>query len=677
MNELLYDPINNSLFEEFDNKLKKKSKIRKEDDFYTYINEGWIENEKKKKEKYYVQDDDFRISQDKVYHDVIDLVEESIKNNNSLTDRAMKTVIDSLNNNSISNYRKEIKSVYKDIQEFKNSSDLMGLLAYMNKNQQVAWACPIHYSMGPNEKNVEKAITHFAPCQLGIYDYSIYFIDDLPNEPLYKFNLKVKYLEMIRKLFKEALPDTYKNFNENDVWDVEKEILNSFVCKDKSIVEDEYFCNEMTKNEVIKLGFDVNTFMYNIGFSKDKIPEKYVVSSINYLKCIIQSLKENWKTKKWETYFIYLYIRQYSRYQLTLRKTYHDFYEAEVKGQHIMMNKRIYPVFMLSNMFNKHLTDLYLDKYYDQEKVDFIQKMFDNVKHIYVNKIKKNKWLSKSSKIKSIHKLGKIKLIVAKHDEILNDGHVPYGPNIYRNLQLISEWSNSQFILTEGGGPIGNGRTVDWNEFKMVGMQTYIVNAFYTPTMNAIYIPQGIIQPPFFDLEKPIEYNLAAIGFTLGHEISHSLDNTGSHFDWKGNLNEWWTKEDRKNYDKKIKDVVNQYETFYKYDKLEFDAENSVGEDIADINGFSIITEYLFYLQKKQGMIPELQKNSFYNLFIYSSILSKQYISKDAIESQMKVNPHPLEKYRTNCTLSRNQIFKELLGIKKKDKMWWNSDTIW
>merc|ERR1712086_1250415 len=109
----------------------------------------------------------------------------------------MKTVIDSLNNNSISNYRKEIKSVYKDIQEFKNSSDLMGLLAYMNKNQQVAWACPIHYSMGPNEKNVEKAITHFAPCQLGIYDYSIYFIDDLPNEPLYKFNLKVKYLEMI------------------------------------------------------------------------------------------------------------------------------------------------------------------------------------------------------------------------------------------------------------------------------------------------------------------------------------------------------------------------------------------------------------------------------------------------------------------------------------------------
>ena len=76
-------------------------------------------------------------------------------------------------------------------------------------------------------------------------------------------------------------------------------------------------------------------------------------------------------------------------------------------------------------------------------------------------------------------------------------------------------------------------------------------------------------------------------------------------------------------------------------------------------------------------MVPELQKNSFYNLFIYSAILSKQYISKNAIEAQMKVNPHPLEKYRTNCTLSRNQIFKELLGIKKKDKMWWNSDTIW
>ena len=676
-NELLYTEINNNLYDEFDNKLKEQSKIRKEDDFYTYINEAWIEKEKKKKAHYYVQDDDFRISQDEVYHDIMNIIEESIKNNNTLIDRSMKIVIDSFYSNSVSNYRKTIESVYDDLNTFKENSDLTGLLAYMNKNQQVSWCCPLHWSVAPNEKNVEKAISHLAPCQLGIYDYSIYFIDDIPDKDTYKYNIKNKYLEMIEKLFKSAFPKDYKNFNPNDIWDIEKDILNAFVCKDKSIVEDKYFCNEMTREEIYKLGFEVDDFMVSLGYNKDKIPKKYIVSSINYLKCITKTLKENWKNKKWQTYFIYLYIRQYSRFHFSLRDIHHNFYGKVIKGQEIIMEKRIYPVFLLSSMFNKHITDLYLEKHYDQSKVDFIHKMFSNIRHIYINKIKKNKWLSKSAKEKSIHKLGKIKLLVAKHDEILNDMHVPYEKNIYKNLMLISEWATNQFILTEGSGPIGNGRTIDWNEFKMTGMQTYIVNAFYTPTMNAIYIPQGIIQPPFFDLEKPIEYNLAAIGFTLGHEISHSLDNTGSHFDWKGNLNEWWSRADRKNYDKKIKDVVNQYETFYKYDGLDFNAENSVGEDIADINGFSIITEYLFYLQKKQNMVPELQKNSFYNLFIYSAILSKQYISKNAIEAQMKVNPHPLEKYRTNCTLSRNQIFKELLGIKKKDKMWWNSDTIW
>ena len=98
-------------------------------------------------------------------------------------------------------------------------------------------------------------------------------------------------------------------------------------------------------------------------------------------------------------------------------------------------------------------------------------------------------------------------------------------------------------------------------------------------------MPGAYLQPPFIDLkERGMEYNLVFIGYTIGHELSHSLDDMGSNYDENGNLNNWWTEEDRKKFKLKIKDVVNQYETVAKRDGIKFDAELGVGEDLADIS---------------------------------------------------------------------------------------------
>jgi putative endopeptidase len=98
---------------------------------------------------------------------------------------------------------------------------------------------------------------------------------------------------------------------------------------------------------------------------------------------------------------------------------------------------------------------------------------------------------------------------------------------------------------------------IDWEEFKIVGKQSYIVNAYYTPTENSIYVPLAYLQKPFIDLdERGIEYNLAHIGYTLGHEMSHCLDDLGSKYNEHGNLKNWWTKHDRRVFDGKVKNVI-------------------------------------------------------------------------------------------------------------------------
>ena len=117
------------------------------------------------------------------------------------------------------------------------------------------------------------------------------------------------------------------------------------------------------------------------------------------------------------------------------------------------------------------------------------------------------------------------------------------------------------------------------------------------------------------------------------------------------------------------------YETFAKYDNITFDADPSIGEDLADISGLAICQEYLRDFQLKNKDILPIQSLSYETFF---AIQSRQKISTKAIIAQLKTNPHPLDKYRCNIPLSRSRIFRAIYKVIKGDKMWWNSfNNVW
>jgi predicted metalloendopeptidase len=222
---------------------------------------------------------------------------------------------------------------------------------------------------------------------------------------------------------------------------------------------------------------------------------------------------------------------------------------------------------------------------------------------------------------------------------------------------------------------------MDWTQYpvKMTGTQAYIVNASYTPTKNSIYINLGYIQKPFVDLdERGIEYNLAHIGFTIGHEMSHGFDDSGSKYGWDGNLYDWWTPEDKRKYKALQQDVIKQYEEFAARDGIKFDASIGIGEDLADISGMSICDEYLRDFQEKNKDLVPIRELSYEAFYVYFAFQQKQKVSKKALTAQLKTNPHPLDKYRCNVPLSRSIIFRSLYNVKKGDGMWWhNTNVIW
>ena len=344
-----------------------------------------------------------------------------------------------------------------------------------------------------------------------------------------------------------------------------------------------------------------------------------------------------------------------------------------------MFPQEIYPIFGLSVCFNTFLTIEYVKQYKNQVVIDFVNNLAYDLKKIFIRKIKRNTWLSPSTKRNAILKLDHLKLEIGYPKKLRADPLLDYSArDPYENVKKICVWKTNKFVNLDNSAIIDI-PLIDWNQFKLVGSQAYIVNAFYTATENKIYIPMAYLQEPFIDLEeRGIEYNLAHLGDTLAHEMSHALDENGSKYDHEGNLKEWWTKEDKVKYKRIINDIIKQYEDFAARDGIDFDATPGIGEDMADISALAILEEYLRDFQIKNSDIVPIKSLSFQAFFVYFAVQQRQHMYKKALSAQLKSNPHPLDKYRTNVPLSRMKLFRSLYNVEKGDGMWWHStNTIW
>jgi putative endopeptidase len=660
------------------------SKYKAQDDYYTYINYQWLAQKSKELEaeqKFYVQVDSFRITQEKVYYELIELVKQYIKDTDNSRSRAVKNVYESLYNLDEKYAENAVKDTIDKIDSIIAENDLYKLLAEFNKNEIISWGAPVVWNVLPDDKNTQVYRTLISAPQLSIYDYEIYIqdVEEDQNIMKYKKLFKRKYLEYINEIFYACLGKN-NGLNSHDVWDIEYELLTSLGCNNikNDNNNDNYNIVKATES-LEKYNFDWNKMANYLGY--EKIPSTFICTSLSYLKCTMDILIKNdaWKTTKWRTYFIYINLRQIIRFHKHWYLIYYNFNEKFVKGQPVPWPKEIYPVFGLSICFNTLLTNLYVDKNHNQLHIDYVHNMAYDLLIVFKRIIRRNKWLSPKTKKYALLKLEHIKLIVGSPKILREDPILTYdNKGAYQNMLKITKWRAKKLTELEGKS-IADIPIIDWNEFKLVGTQAYVVNAYYTPTENSIYVPLAYIQKPFIDLdERGIEYNLAHIGYTLAHEMSHCLDDMGSKYDYKGNLFNWWTPEDRRKFNMKVKDINKQYETFASYDGIQMDASISIGENLADISGLAICVEYLRDFQDMHDDVVVIRALSFHAFFTYIAISSRQKIYDEAVKAQLKTNPHPMDKYRVNCPLARLELFRSLYNIKKGDKMYWPSkDTIW
>ena len=657
-------------------------KYSPKEDYYTYINYAWIDEKSeqiKKIDDYYVQVDSFRLGQENVYYELIDIVKEYTKKDHSKQSKLINNIYKSFLNLSTHSAKIHVLKIVDDINNYIDTNNMLGLLAYVNNNEIVSHGCPLVWNMSSDEKNASKYINHISSPSLPLYDYDLYMENawDTAESTKYKKFIKKEYLAYIDKIFNACLGPNH-GFQSIDIFNVEAQMLNAMYCTDINQGETEYYNIITAKESIEKYKFDWGTFSKLLGFKST--PKTFIVGGLNYFKCGTELLIKNWNTPQWKGYWLYIHLKQMIRFSEGWGLIHYEYYGKTIQGQPAPFTRDIYPIFGLSICFNNFLTTQYVEKNKQPMVYNYINKLAVDLKEVFTRKIKRNTWLSPSTKKYALLKLKHLKFIIGLPDVMVDDPLLDYTDNdAWGNLLKITAWRTQKLINLEGKD-IVDLPMVDWSAtpFKLVSKQSYVVNAFYTSTENSIYIPQAIMQKPFLDLnDRGIECNLAHIGYTFGHEMSHSLDNTGSKYDYKGNLHNWWTPNDRKIFDSKVADIIKQYELVASYDGIKMDASTSTGENMADISGLTICLEYLRDFQIANNYDAPSKALSYQSFFTYFAIQARQKVYNSAIKSQLKINPHPLDKYRTNCPLARSELFKAIYNVKKGDKMYWKSVPIW
>lgn len=420
--------------------------------------------------------------------------------------------------------------------------------------------------------------------------------------------------------------------------------------------------NPKTMEELAKISKNINLVNYlkGAGVNTDRV----IIGELKYYENLDKFINPN----NLELIKDYLKVHLVSDNTDYLDQRLDDlsfaFYGQYLKGQQVQrpMDKRA--LNLINGILGEAFGKLYVQKYFSPEAKKEMEVMIDYLKKSYRQHINNLDWMSATTKEKALEKLSKFNVKIAYPDKWedyskLVIGSPKDGANLYSNLKNIEKWDYEK-ALEKIGKPVDKTK---W------GMSPQTVNAYYSPLNNEIVFPAAILQAPFFDFKADPAVNFGGIGAVIGHEIAHGFDDGGAQFDGDGNLNNWWTEEDKKNFEVKVKQLADQ---FSKYEPVKGNFVNGVftsGENIADLAGVAIAYDALqMYLKDKgnQELISGYSQNQ--RFFLSWATIWRTKSTEKYMINQVKTDPHTPGYFRAFAPLTNVDAFYEVFDVKEGDK---------
>jgi putative endopeptidase len=337
-----------------------------------------------------------------------------------------------------------------------------------------------------------------------------------------------------------------------------------------------------------------------------------------------------------------------------------DFYDKKLSGTKEILPRWKRCVQSTDRNLGEALGQVYVEKYFPPAAKAHAKEMVNNLIAALREDIPTLSWMGPETKKEALAKLEAFTVKIGYPDKWRDYSKLEINRGSYEgNVRRSSEFEYARQLAKIG-------QPVDRTEW---GMTPPTVNAYYSSSMNEIVFPAGILQPPFYNPNADDAVNYGGMGAVIGHEISHGFDDQGSKFDGKGNLHEWWTPDDRKNFTERGDCVVNQFNGYEVEPGLHQNGKLVLGESIGDLGGLTIA--YAAYEKSIQGKRPK-DIDGFtpeQRFFLGWAQVWGANQRAEAARLQTNTDPHPLARFRGNGPLSNMEAFAKAFGCKKGDAM--------
>ena len=307
--------------------------------------------------------------------------------------------------------------------------------------------------------------------------------------------------------------------------------------------------------------------------------------------------------------------------------------------------------------------EIYVAKYFPESEKARVETMVANIQKAFSKHIEALDWMSADTKAKAQEKLSAFTVKIGYPNKWKDYSTLTIDPkkSYWENVVEANRWYTAD-AMSEVGKPVDREKWM---------MPPQMVNAYYMPTTNEICFPAAILQPPFYNPNADDAVNYGAIGVVIAHEMTHGFDDQGSQFDKLGNMNDWWTKEDRSAFEAKTNILVEQFNAIEILPGLFADGKFSLGENIADQGGlrlaFTALTDFAWAEGRPEDVDGFTGEQRFY---IGYATLWAQNITDQEKERLTKVDVHSLGRNRVNATLRNIQSFYDAFGITEGDAMY-------
>jgi len=544
-----------------------------------------------------------------------------------------------------------LKLFFEKIDNLKSYTEFPGFFA---SNKLEGLGNLFGMMVGVDEKDVRHYVTYLNQGGLTLPDRDYYIVD---NERYSK--IRQAYSNYLTKLFTMMGDDSLKAQDEAQaVIEIETQLAENAMSRIEMRIPEKTY-NKMTVAELQKL---VPDFNFNQYFSALHVQvDTVVVRQKDFFKNM-NVLLTDIPIEKWKSYFKLHVLNQFASWLSSdFVQVHFDFFSKTLSGVTEMKPREKRAVRLINNVFAKPVGRLFVEKYFPESSKKTVESMIEDLRAVYIERMKKLDWMSDETKAKAVEKLHAFTYKIGYPDKWKDFSSIDIIPDdLIHNLLSIYK-----FQVKDNLDKLG--KPVDRKEW---GMPPQMVNAYYDPSMNEVVFPAGILQPPFFDPKADICINYGGIVGVIGHEFTHGFDDQGSKYDKIGNLNPWWNEEDAKKFTAKTNVIVQQFDNYEPYDSIHVQGKLTLGENIADLGGLTLA----YYAMEKHfketgrpgniaGFTPEQR------FFLGWAQVWASNVRDELGKQLITVDPHSPAQYRVNGPMSNMTEFRDAWHCQSGDAM--------